>query len=136
MTSIRNAHEDRALAKYRALLPYLQGNASLAGVANAIGVNVRTVRRWLRGLEAKGFAGLTRTDQGKRNVASELQRLIEGLFLQRPPIIDDYSRAIPGYYIGLEAPSVLRTALAFRQGVWCLASRFFASRIDYSKSEP
>ncbi|MBZ0185471.1 MAG: transposase family protein, partial [Candidatus Obscuribacterales bacterium] len=33
-------------------------------------------------------------------------------------IIDDFSRAVPGYYIGIEAPSILRTALAFRQAIW------------------
>ena len=33
-------------------------------------------------------------------------------------IIDDYSRAIAGYYLGFEPPSVLRTSLALRQGIW------------------
>ncbi|WP_419806672.1 hypothetical protein [Terriglobus sp.] len=36
----------------------------------------------------------------------------------RPPIvIGDYSREIAGYYLGFEAPSVLRTSLALRQAV-------------------
>jgi len=213
LTTARNLREDKALAKYRLVLPYLQGNTSLASIAHSNGVDVRTVRRWLRSLEAKGFAGLirdTRADRGKRNLPIELQKLIEGLFLRRPPmpistihrkiadvckqhewsvpsyptvyrivraltpslvtlaqdgskaykdkfdlvlireadranevwqadhkeldilvtldgkvikpwltaIIDDYSRAVPGYYIGADAPSVLRTSLAFRQGIW------------------
>lgn len=33
-------------------------------------------------------------------------------------MIDDYSRAIAGYYLGFEPPSVLRTSLALRQGIW------------------
>ena len=33
-------------------------------------------------------------------------------------IMDDYSRAIPGYYITFSAPSALQTALALRQGIW------------------
>jgi putative transposase len=33
-------------------------------------------------------------------------------------IIDDYSRAIAGYYLFLDAPSALQTALAFRQAIW------------------
>ena len=33
-------------------------------------------------------------------------------------IMDDYSRAIAGYYISFDAPSALQTALALRQGVW------------------
>lgn len=33
-------------------------------------------------------------------------------------MIDDYSRAIAGYYLGFEPPSSLRTSLALRQGIW------------------
>lgn len=33
-------------------------------------------------------------------------------------IEDDYSRAIPGYYLGIEPPSSLRVALALRQAIW------------------
>ena len=33
-------------------------------------------------------------------------------------IMDDYSRAIAGYYISFSAPSALQTALALRQGIW------------------
>lgn len=33
-------------------------------------------------------------------------------------IIDDYSRAVPGYFIGFKAPSALITSLALRQAIW------------------
>jgi putative transposase len=33
-------------------------------------------------------------------------------------IVDDYSRAVPGYYLGLEPPSSVRIALALRQAIW------------------
>lgn len=33
-------------------------------------------------------------------------------------IVDDYSRAIPGYYLGFEPPSSIRIALALRQAIW------------------
>nr|WP_322791113.1 Mu transposase C-terminal domain-containing protein [Mesorhizobium tianshanense] len=33
-------------------------------------------------------------------------------------ILDDHSRAIASYFISLDAPSVLNTALALRQGIW------------------
>jgi putative transposase len=33
-------------------------------------------------------------------------------------VIDDYSRALAGYYLGFEPPSALRTSLALRQGIW------------------
>jgi putative transposase len=33
-------------------------------------------------------------------------------------IIDDYSRAVPGFFLSLQAPSAIQTALALRQGIW------------------
>ncbi len=33
-------------------------------------------------------------------------------------IIDDYSRAVAGYFLSLQAPSALQTALALRQAIW------------------
>lgn len=33
-------------------------------------------------------------------------------------IVDDYSRAVPGYFLGFEPPSSMRIALALRQAIW------------------
>ncbi len=33
-------------------------------------------------------------------------------------ILDDYSRAVAGYFLSFEAPSTLNTALALRQAIW------------------
>jgi len=33
-------------------------------------------------------------------------------------IVDDHSRAIAGYFLSLDAPSALNTALALRQAIW------------------
>ena len=33
-------------------------------------------------------------------------------------VIDDYGRAIAGYYLGFDPPSSIRTSLALRQGIW------------------
>ncbi len=33
-------------------------------------------------------------------------------------VIDDYSRAVAGYFIGFDPPSSLRTTLALRQSIW------------------
>ena len=33
-------------------------------------------------------------------------------------VIDDYSRAVAGFYLSFDPPSVLRTSLALRQGIW------------------
>ncbi|MBZ0186778.1 MAG: helix-turn-helix domain-containing protein [Candidatus Obscuribacterales bacterium] len=81
--------DDQALRKYRALLPYLQGNCTLASVAKSNGVSVRTARRWLVSLDKVGFAGLKRvrrSDFGKSKIPIELKWLIEGLYLQSPPM--------------------------------------------------
>jgi len=33
-------------------------------------------------------------------------------------VIDDYSRAVPGYFLGFQPPSSMRIALALRQAIW------------------
>jgi putative transposase len=33
-------------------------------------------------------------------------------------ILDDYSRGVPGYYLGCESPTALRTALTLHQAIW------------------
>ncbi|MFZ0931350.1 MAG: transposase family protein [Syntrophobacteraceae bacterium] len=33
-------------------------------------------------------------------------------------VLDDYSRAVPGYFLGFKPPDVLRTALMLRQAIW------------------
>ena len=51
----------------------------------------------------------------------DIQLLCEDGTTARPwltIVLDDYSRAVAGYYLGFEPPSSLRTALALRQGIW------------------
>lgn len=38
-------------------------------------------------------------------------------------IMDDYSRAIAGYYLSFNAPSSMQTSLAFRQAIWIKSDR-------------
>ena len=81
--------EELALKKYRALVPYLEGKCTLASIAKANDISVRTARRWLDSLDRNGFAGLKRdqrSDLGKSKIPVELKGLIEGLFLQSPPM--------------------------------------------------
>jgi len=33
-------------------------------------------------------------------------------------VVDDYSRAVPGYFLGFQPPSSMRIALALRQSIW------------------
>ena len=203
-----------ALRRYRAVCSHIDDGVPMAEVARTWGVDSRTVQRWVAAYERDNFWGLvrrTRSDRGKHRVHSDLQRLVEGLALQRPKLTvekitqracevadnegwrppgyfavynivkeldpalvtlardgveayeqsfdllyireadrpnevwqadhaelqvwalddkqrprkpwitlveDDHSRAIAGYYMGFEKPSILRTSLAFRHAIW------------------
>ena len=59
-------------------------------------------------------------------------------------VIDDYSRAVAGYFLSFEAPSSLHTSLALRQAIWrkrtraglCVASRTSCTPIMEATSRP
>jgi putative transposase len=68
-----------------------------------------------------------RRDASKPNVVWQVDHAQLDILLQeegsarRPwltAVIDDYSRAIAGYYLSFDPPSSLRTSLALRQGIW------------------
>jgi putative transposase len=83
---------DRAVAleRFRLLRPHLEVGSTLAPLAEAAGVTLRTAQRWVRRYRADGLAGLARrgrADLGSRHSASqELVQVVEGLALQRPPL--------------------------------------------------
>jgi putative transposase len=202
------------MARWQLLRPLVEDGVALAAAARSGQVAERTLRRWLAAYRAGGLAALARrprSDRGTRRMPPELQLLIEGLALRRPPptiatvhrqaaevareqgwpvpgyaavydvvtsiepamatlahegskrykevfdlvhrreaakpnqiwqadhtlldlwvvtpsgrpgrpwltvIEDDHSRAVAGYAVNLGAPSVLTTALAFRQAIW------------------
>jgi len=82
--------EERALALQRFYLvrPFLHDGVPLSRLARAHARDVRTLQRWVARYRQSGLAGLVRkarTDRGtRRRIVPELQRLIEGLALQRP----------------------------------------------------
>ncbi len=207
----------RAIAweRYQILRPHLEDTVPLSRVVKDAGIPLRTAQRWVANYKKLGWAGLCRSkrkDSGTHRVVNlEVQKLIEGLALQKPAmsiatihrrvrdwclhseitvpsyetvygiirnldpalvtlahegtkaykqtfdllhrhhaeksnaiwqadhtlldiwiknekeqpvrpwltvIMDDYSRAIAGYYISFSAPSALQTALALKQGIW------------------
>ena len=215
LTGLSEEERAEALQRFHLLRPFLEGGVPLARLAAEQGLALRTARRWVRQYRLHGLAGLARkprTDRGDhRRLTQELQLLVEGLALQRPPptvafvhrqvavvaaahgwpvpsyacvydviqrldpglvmlahegskayretfdmlhrreasqanaiwqadhtpldiwlldpagqparpwltiIMDDYSRAIAGYFLGFQAPSILNTALALRQAIW------------------
>ena len=82
------AQRRQALARWQFLRPHLEDGVPLVRVAGEHGVPERTLRRWLAGYRAGGLAGLVRrarSDKGSGRMRRELQLLIEGLALRRPP---------------------------------------------------
>jgi len=79
-----------ALDRFRIIRPHLEENQSLRSVAKAAGVPYRTAHRWLREYRLFGLAALARRKRGdrgeRRAVSANIQKLIEGLALQKPPL--------------------------------------------------
>ena len=63
-----------------------------------------------------------RTRSGRQTTNTSRSGSLTGRTRRKKPwltaILDDHSRAICGYYLGFEAPSSQRTALALRQAIW------------------
>jgi len=89
LVSLREADRQRALEQYYWLRPALEDGVPLRRLAREGGVPLRTAQRWLQRYQQRGLAGLAhraRSDRGqRRRVAPELQQLIEGLALRKPP---------------------------------------------------
>ena len=90
LTELSERQRERALDRYRKLQPHLEENVPLARVAKESSLPLRTAQRWVSRFRRFGLVGLTRAgraDQGKRRrVPEDLQRLAEGLALERPPL--------------------------------------------------
>ncbi len=83
------ADRAQALERYQQLRPALEDGVPLAHVARSQQIPLRTAQRWVAQYRTYGLAGLMRApraDRGQyRRIVPELQHLIEGLALQRPP---------------------------------------------------
>ena len=82
------AERERALARFRLLQPCLEAGVPLARLAREQGLALRTAQRWLARYRAAGLAGLARqprADRHRRHLQPDLQRLIAGLALRKPP---------------------------------------------------
>ena len=87
---------EQALERFRIVRPSLEDGVPLARLAREHGLQLRRLQRWVRAYRQQGLDGLAfhaRADQGQRRpVSVELEQLIEGLALRRPPL----SRAARG----------------------------------------
>ena len=88
LSGLTTAQREQALARWQVLRAHLEDGCPLVRVAGEHGVPERTLRRWLAAYGAGGLAALARrprTDRGTRRMPRDLQLLIEGLALRRPP---------------------------------------------------
>jgi putative transposase len=86
LTTLSEEERHSALERFRLLEPFLAGQAPLRAVARTHGLALRTAHRWVARYRQAGLVGLarkSRTDQGQRRVLPDLQRLVEGLALQK-----------------------------------------------------
>ena len=68
----------------------LEDGVPLARLAREHGMQLRRLQRWMRAYRQEGLGGLafhSRADQGRRRrLSGELEQVIEGLALRRPPL--------------------------------------------------
>jgi putative transposase len=89
LTELTDAQRARAVARHTLLRPFLEDGVPLTALAGGEHPALRTLRTWVARYRQAGLAGLARrprADRGTpRRIAPNLQKLIEGLALQRPP---------------------------------------------------
>ena len=94
LTELSETEREQALARFHILQPFLEGRTTLSAIAQRVcstitheqTVPLRTLERWVANYRRDGLVGLVRrrrADRGQRRVAPEVQRLIEGLALQK-----------------------------------------------------
>jgi putative transposase len=95
LAELTEAQREQAMARFRVLRSHTERGVPLPRAAQAAGVGLRTVERWLAQYRADGLAGLvrrTREDRGQRKLPAEAVELIEGLFLGSLQKTDDRAR--------------------------------------------
>ncbi|NTU82118.1 MAG: DDE-type integrase/transposase/recombinase [Chloroflexales bacterium] len=90
LTALDDDERGVALARFALLQPHLEHGVTLRALATQHGVAYRTLQVWLARYRQHGLAGLARqprADRGTHRILpAELQQLITGLALQRPPL--------------------------------------------------
>ena len=89
LVALSEAERERALERFYQLRPVLEEGVSLQRLADDQRIPLRTAQRWLQRYQREGLVGLAhrpRSDHGqRRTVSPEVQQLIEGLALRKPP---------------------------------------------------
>lgn len=87
LTELSEAEREVAMVRFRALRPYVQGDAALNEAARTADVPIRTMQRWAARYRDEGLVGLARrqrADAGHRRLPADLVAAIEGLALSKP----------------------------------------------------
>src|SRR5215471_2310607 len=125
--SLRAIHRHvSALASQQALKPPSYG--LVYAIVQHLSPALRTLAHHGPKAYAQEFDLLYRREAEGPNVLWQADHCLLDLFLVREGqapakpwltvILDDYSRALAGYFLTFEAPSALNTALALRQAIW------------------
>jgi putative transposase len=89
VSELSESSREVALRRFHLLQLHLEWGVTLSRIAEEAGIDFRTVTRWLARYRQHGLSGLgrkDRSDRGKlRAVSPTIQRLIEGLALEKPP---------------------------------------------------
>ena len=86
LAALGEGEREQALARFKILQPFVEGQATLSAVARQQDIPLRTIQHWASRYYKYGLAGLARkrrADRGQRRVEPELQQLVEGLALQK-----------------------------------------------------
>ena len=90
LTELTEQERTLAWERYQILRPFVEEGVPLGQVAQQQSQTLRTLRRWVARYRIEGLAGLARkerADQGeRRRLTPEMQKLVEGLALQKPPL--------------------------------------------------
>jgi putative transposase len=89
LAEFNESQRDHAIQRFGVLRQYLENGLSLAQLSREHNISRRTLHHWLQAYRQHGLVGLvrkSRDDRGRRLLPTELEHLIEGLALRRPPL--------------------------------------------------
>jgi putative transposase len=89
LAELSEAQRSHASERFALLRRHLENGVPLAQVSREHKIPRRTLHRWLEAYRMCGLAGLvrkSRDDRGRRSLPIELEHVIEGFALRRPPM--------------------------------------------------
>ncbi len=89
LAELSESQRNHAIERFVLLRHYLEDGVPLAQLSRERKIPRRTLHRWLEAYRLGGLAGLvrkSRDDRGRRLLPTELEHVIEGFALRRPPM--------------------------------------------------